>query len=103
MADYFISHDKLMAALCDGCEFEGKCDPAQVTCVERNLINSIPVADVIERKRGEWELDRRGVVCTCCNKLIHIPSHILELNTLEMWWMDYCPNCGAWMRDEKDE
>lgn len=64
----------------------------------RNRELMAKAADALERKKGEWEIDRRGVVCTCCNGLIYIEPHILELNTLEMWWMDYCPNCGADMR-----
>lgn len=51
MADYFISHDKLIAALCDGCElkgFDGKCHATWVPCRERNRIDFIPTADVVE-------------------------------------------------------
>ena len=54
-------------------------------------------ADVVERKRGEWEvyLDGKYLMCSACK---------------ESFWdedgnggSNFCPNCGADMRGEKHE
>lgn len=62
------------------------------------LIKSIPTADVRENVRGEWKKGGEQpyfrkhfdiVVCSVCNK------------RGEQRW-NFCPNCGADMRGEKD-
>ena len=56
------------------------------------VIDSIPSADVVERKRGEWIFDdpiRANFKCSEC----------LERNDI---CSKFCPNCGADMRERKD-
>ena len=51
-------------------------------------LDDITSADVIERKRGEWEFLRDGVIrCSICEYTARP-------------WQDthFCPNCGADMR-----
>ena len=61
-----------------------------------DAINSIPAADVREVKRGKWTLGHLPstsggsyavVQCSECNSQFPI------------WRTNYCPNCGADMRD----
>ena len=53
-----------------------------------NLLNKLPSADVVERKRGEWIVGTEQ--CTCCGSY-----GLISFN--------FCPNCGADMRGKSDE
>ena len=56
-------------------------------------IKSIPAADVVERKRGEWEKSAEGYrICNRCKSDVAIFSG----------HKNFCPNCGADMRGEKN-
>ena len=55
------------------------------------MIMSVPSADVVERKRGEW-FDRGSLSCRCSNCRCKSPEEF-----------SFCPNCGADMRGRKDE
>ena len=66
----------------------------------RETIDSVPSADVTERKRGKW-IDSK---CSECGGLIPITKVMLRGKV--MWETGYpmsrfCPNCGADMREEK--
>ena len=58
------------------------------------FVNSIPAADVVERKRGEWILRHVGHghywECSECHKN---PCIYVTKDT------NFCPNCGADMRE----
>ena len=61
--------------------------------------NEVPAADVSENKRGRWQPIQKGdsgysagdFACSCCGK----PNRCYSLT-------DYCCNCGADMRGEKN-
>jgi len=55
-------------------------------------IATLPAADVVERKRGEWEVCESGndCICTACHRY-WIPNG-------DQYDYHYCPNCGAEMR-----
>lgn len=89
MADY-IKREDALERLCSDC-----IDGCTRHCAEYTMLRSIPAANVVERKHGEWarmsELDYR---CSVCNKRTFINRYPLYA---------YCPNCGADMRKEQDE
>lgn len=61
------------------------------------LINTIPAADVAEVRHGRW----KNGICTDCGFDIRCLTD--GENDLEEWvWegLDYCPNCGALMRED---
>ena len=59
-------------------------------------LGAIPAADVVERKRGEWIYEppdgangfKGDYLCSCCKYPIGIQKQ------------NFCPNCGAEMREE---
>lgn len=69
----------------------------QRICHESKSIDEIPHADVRENVRGKWSLvtDRYGIngesvwKCSACSEMTISKG-------------DFCPNCGADMRGEKD-
>lgn len=65
---------------------------------------SIPPADVVERKRGEW-IDEPNCFCRCSECGSHFASFNTSLELDKRWRMRYryCPTCGADMRGENDD
>lgn len=68
-------------------------------------LNLIPAADVVEAKRGEWEVcsDEYEIcasefVCSNCKESF-VSSDLTDEQFFEM--MKYCPNCGAKMDGER--
>ena len=55
-----------------------------------NVLESIPSADVVERKRGEWIDMGSYEVCKNCHEVKRFPH-----------W-NFCPNCGADMRKGRE-
>ena len=58
-----------------------------------------------ERKKGRWIPDNNSVyetrfVCSLCRESQDVPT-IGFTKYIPIW--DYCPNCGADMRGERDE
>jgi hypothetical protein len=58
-----------------------------------------------ERKKGEWLPDNNNAyemrfVCSCCKESEVVPT--IGFTKYKTLW-DFCPNCGADMRGEKDE
>ena len=73
-------------------------------------VDEIPAADVVERKRGEWEDEYGGAFanpryrCSVCKEKA-LYRH--EQDCLGGWHevqalTDFCPNCGAEMRSHHD-
>lgn len=63
----------------------------KITCGEvQRIMNSIPNADVVERKRGKWIHFSRSDECSVCG----YDTGKYEAPT----W--FCPKCGADMRGE---
>jgi hypothetical protein len=57
-----------------------------------------------ERKKGEWLPDNNNAyemrfVCSCCKESEVVPT--IGFTKYKTLW-DFCPNCGADMRGEKD-
>ena len=57
-----------------------------------------------ERKKGEWLPDNNNAyemrfVCSCCKESEVVPT--IGFTKYKPLW-DFCPNCGADMRGEKD-
>ena len=70
----------------------------------KEVINKLPLADVIPRRMGTWEFGtqcipgkyKKGIAgCTECGYVV----------TLDQWPFErpprYCPNCGAEMEEEE--
>lgn len=62
------------------------------------MIMSVPSADVVERKRGEW-IDPADLICYKCTACGDYANQGYGLDAPIFW--DYCPNCGADMRETK--
>lgn len=67
----------------------------------KETIDSVPSADVIERKRGKWI----NYKCSECGGLMPITK--VTLRGEVVWERDqkpnFCTNCGADMRSETNE
>ena len=68
----------------------------------KSILNFQPTADVVEHKRGEWSLnvdDWFGdcYKCSACGE-----EFILNEGNPKDNGYNYCPNCGADMRGERD-
>ena len=88
MTDY-IKREDARGKLCSMCRWEGT-----VNCGEcEHPIDDIPAADVAPVVHGRWrEMDKGNYVCSFCNAFITIN-----------YGYKYCPNCGADMREERDD
>lgn len=67
------------------------------------LLKALPTIQP-ERKRGEWLPDNNNAyemrfVCSCCKESEVVPT--IGFTKYKPLW-DFCPNCGADMRGEKD-
>ena len=67
----------------------------------RAIIEAIPAADVVERKKGEWET----IPFKCGSFMLYMPyCSICGAKPTEIGWKyrpNYCPNCGTRMEDKK--
>lgn len=65
------------------------------------IMESIPTADVVEVRHGEWglidECANEGVYCSVCNKKIYITNYINQKIKSKI-----CPNCGAKMDGRRE-
>lgn len=60
--------------------------------------NAIDDAPTIEPKRGEWIETSEGTMCSNCHKFPYDDGEYHIAN----WYSDFCPNCGADMRERKE-
>lgn len=67
--------------------------------VEENInvvhVKGIPSVDAVPVKRGKWIRDEFGSRCKCCG------LYAYRYENGRPWESDYCPYCGADMREEK--
>ena len=68
-----------------------------------STVSTMPPAQP-ERKKGEWLPDNNNAyemrfVCSCCKESEVVPT--IGFTKYKPLW-DFCPNCGADMRGEKD-
>ncbi len=63
----------------------------------RETIDSVPSVDVIERKKGKW-IDPADPICYKCTACGNYANQGYGLDEPIFW--NYCPNCGADMRDK---
>lgn len=61
----------------------------------RELLEDTPVADVVEVRHGEWDINSNCSVCGVYK------FEGLDADVWADWDIDYCPHCGAKM-DRKD-
>jgi len=70
--------------------------------IDRYLIENIPAADVRPVVRGKWnrtDAYPHRLYCSVCYK-----TYLKNDELLERWEfpLNFCPNCGADMREEQD-
>lgn len=100
----------VLIAMCKGiaaCEWNKKAAPVSwADAYERfaDEVEDFDAADVVERKRGEWELYGNdddisaSYFCSLCG------WNEDEDSFLDHWSrMNFCPNCGADMREVEHE
>lgn len=60
----------------------------------RVYVELMPAADVVERKKGKWELEPEygWYICSACRDEV----------TVKSGRTNFCPNCGADLRGEDD-
>lgn len=67
----------------------------------KHMIDTIPTADVVEVKHGEWHLlddcANEGVYCSVCHKKVYRKDYANQKLKSK-----FCPNCGADMRGENN-
>ena len=91
----YISREAAIAKLCADCDV---CQGDKSGCAEYCFIMSIPAADVREVNRGKWERKEGAgqyyeVRCSVCGSRPpqDYAGWVVESN--------YCPSCGADMRE----
>ena len=60
----------------------------------KNIINSIPAADVAPVVHGRWEKQNGLYSCSECGKTC---PYDVQADVIEYWACNYCPKCGAKM------
>ena len=68
-------------------------------------IDNAPTIDAVEVVHGHWvsltECANAGVYCSVCNKNVYKEDYA-RCNRKNRLRSNYCPNCGADMRERKD-
>lgn len=99
-----VSRQAVMDALCDGCELFHK-NGEQIClskCEEYHFLVTLPPV-IPKPKTGHWEQFGNSwedkFKCSECGKE---QPKILCGERIIGHWSDYCPNCGADMRESED-
>ena len=100
MSDY-ISREAAKKKHCDICRESNICYRAS-SCADLKCFDTIPAADVRENKRGKWE--RENIVLTSYPP--QYQWHCSECGEIKCGFdsgvlTNFCPNCGADMREEQ--
>ena len=100
MAEY-IERESLIKGFCHSCD--GWCDKVDCDCLNcknehrcetvLDIVNA-PTADVTDVRRGHWEI--------CCDGYYPYCSECGEEPPGRIGMTNFCPNCGADMRGDKD-
>lgn len=97
MTDYISREDAL------NFEMEIEADPEEIQAITKGMalygeyIKSIPAAEFVGRKRGEWIEE---ALCSTSGYGVYHVSRCSECRSAEpmLSRKNYCPNCGAWMK-----
>lgn len=99
----YIEKDALAA---DGWYLQRHINGDGYACVESMNILDIPAADVVERRKGEWEkippYNQSYWKCSCCGKENKYAYKDGDATIYELQDF-FCPNCGADMRPNEEE
>lgn len=107
MNNDLISRSALIARHCDGCAEDiiqsCKTDPL---CAIMMWVVEEPAVDAVEVVHGEWitltECSNEGVYCSVCHKKVYKVDYARSNKPVKMK-SDFCPNCGADMRERKGD
>ena len=103
MADEYISREAALTSVCGGCgvEFSDEpCEPSDCEIMAR--LKAIPAADVKPVMRGKWiDTCVRDWTCSVCKGKIDKVRHVDGYYYKDL--PNFCPDCGADMREEKHE
>ena len=102
----YIDADKLLKDMECMVMHDTTC-PMHISVTIEQIIEQAPTADVVEVKRGKWELygddDSLDMVywCSCCR--FHLSEDLFYKGYENGNWIEnnvfkFCPNCGADMR-----
>ena len=112
-----ISRQAAIEAICKACSIEGdyhECDgyPETSTCCEGKVaLKALPSAQP-ERKKGKWIHEivnsyTEKTYCSECGKsalFVYVSDDYYGVHTHgEIRKTDFCPHCGADMREERRE
>lgn len=96
----YIERELAIQATCNICPLLHECIGDD--CANRNVIRSIPAADVVEVPHGEWNVTENrqhlDVECSICKSSFYV----YKQGQYRIDRSNYCPNCGAKM-DGKGE
>lgn len=82
-------------------EYEGGWIPYNSKAILKEEIESIPTADVVERKKGKWAYERVDFSVAVSPGAYVISSPTCSVCGFhEFEATNFCPNCGADMRGE---
>lgn len=94
----YIEREAAKKKHCEICMEVCICYRSKSTCDELKAFDLIPAADVRPVVKAEFVRcgDGKGVpyMCSHCGRTT-------PANMVEIWGVNYCPNCGADMRKEK--
>ena len=100
MAEY-IERKRAIVDACNSLELY----PSEYAKLE-DALTKIPAADVAPVRHGHWvsltDCSNAGVYCSNCHKKVYKEDYAL-CNRKNKLRSNYCPNCGADMRESKEE
>jgi len=102
MAEY-IDREAAKKMHCDICMEKSVCYRDKESCPERRAFDRIPAADVRPVVRGKWIISRTDYGWNSAEFPTHCKCDQCGREIPYLDRDDYCPNCGADMREAKDE